>query len=175
MLHTGVIENKGGFRALDAAELEAVSGGYVDEDPIPGGGTGGFGPQAEYFSATGLWVDDPVIAEHLVSSMSGGGFNAEGGATPSPIVGTDSSGENFILLFVGSVASDADNGSGGVTTASDFEDSSFGCNVIGGLVGLGLGIISLPGAILVTGPGGPWVAGALGVIGGSAAIEACEQ
>ncbi len=79
MLHTNVIDNSG-FRALSDQELEAVGGGYYHEDPLPGGDgtTGGFQPpQIAYFAATGIWVDNPVIAEALLSNVGGTGF--EGG------------------------------------------------------------------------------------------------
>jgi len=44
---------------------------------------------------------------------------------------------------------------------------SVGCTVFGGLVGLGIAAISSAG--------GPIIAGSLGVIGGAAAAEACNN
>lgn len=78
MLRKNVIEKRSGFRALEPNETMVVSGGWTNEDDtIPG--AGGFqNPQIEYFSATGIWIDDAVVADALVSTMGGTGFGTGG-------------------------------------------------------------------------------------------------
>ena len=53
MLHTNVIEGSG-FRTLDTAELEAVSGGYFHEENIPGG-----------FGSTGDQFGNETYQQHI--------------------------------------------------------------------------------------------------------------
>jgi hypothetical protein len=49
----------------------------------------------------------------------------------------------------------------------------FGCKVFGGIMGVAAGLGSFPGSVLLLGPGGPLLAGSLGVLMDAAAEEAC--
>lgn len=171
MLHDSLLEKRSGFRCLREADLAAIAGGHYNEDPIPGAGGipgsggseigGGFqDPRLEYFAATGLWVEDHVIAESLVagSSFSGGGLGNDEAAP-----GTH--GNGWIVVLASSTGDSDGNHAGTQATYDDMGSSA--CNAAGALAsvstwtGTYAGVLTL--LTLVPDPSSP-ITGAAAVV-----------
>jgi len=107
MFERAVIESKVGFRALEDAELEVVSGGHINEDPIPS-----------------VFEDQlPSFGESIMPGIETWSLSANGGNSGDGYGATY--GDNWILVTASSTSGSGDSGHQGSQASFDLDACAF--------------------------------------------------
>ncbi|MEO0642952.1 MAG: hypothetical protein AAFY47_05975, partial [Pseudomonadota bacterium] len=145
MFERAVIESKVGFRALEDAELEVVSGGHINEDPIPS-----------------VFEDQlPSFGESIMPGIETWSLSADGGNSGDGYGTTY--GDNWIL--VSATTNVEANGNHTGAQATLVNSNSTACNWAGALASVSTWTGTY-GTILTFVPSGQ----AVGVIAGGIAL-----